>query len=173
MLLVARFQIVFESPILIFKPINRHKHRCIFYAQNFNEKHFLHPYILYLPSLLISFNFLLPPLFILQQNPTNLVLEPDFKPSNIFPKILPWQQILSLACIQLCPKSNAHFHVWELWILEYPNEGLIISQDLWDLIDEGYQEPKNAEILPTWTTTTKKAYRQDIQRDAWAVFFFQ
>ena len=47
---------------------------------------------------------------------------------------------------------------------------LFVSQDLWNLIEKGYEQP---EDLSTLTAAKPKEYKQDKQRDARALLFIQ
>ncbi|RZB46408.1 Retrovirus-related Pol polyprotein from transposon TNT 1-94, partial [Glycine soja] len=50
---------------------------------------------------------------------------------------------------------------------------LFISQDLWDVIENGYLVPESQEELATWTTAKQKEYKQNKQHDAKALLFIQ
>ena len=50
---------------------------------------------------------------------------------------------------------------------------LFISQDLWDVIENGYPVPESPEELATRTTTKQKEYKQNKQHDAKTLLFIQ
>ena len=50
---------------------------------------------------------------------------------------------------------------------------LFISQDLWDLVESGYEEPKNDEVEATWTEAKKKKCQENKKRDALALLNIQ
>lgn len=43
--------------------------------------------------------------------------------------------------------NDENYNFWSIQM-----KTLFISQDLWDLTDEGYEEPASSEVLSTWTT---------------------
>ncbi len=50
--------------------------------------------------------------------------------------------------------------------MEHTNEDIFfIAQDLWDLIEEIYEEPTSSKALSTWTTKKEKEYKQNKQKD--------
>ena len=49
---------------------------------------------------------------------------------------------------------------------------LFISQDLWDLVEEGYEEPESTTTLATWIDA-KKEFKENMKKDAKALFFIQ
>ena len=57
--------------------------------------------------------------------------------------------------------------------MEYPDETLFISQDLWDLVKEGYEEPESTTVLATWIDARKKELKDNKKKDAKALFFIQ
>ncbi|XP_073152109.1 uncharacterized protein [Henckelia pumila] len=60
---------------------------------------------------------------------------------------------------------------YEFWRVQMKT--LFISQDLWEIVENGIPEPADAETLSTWTQAKQKEYRKNIRRDAKALLFIQ
>ncbi|RZC11614.1 Retrovirus-related Pol polyprotein from transposon TNT 1-94 [Glycine soja] len=60
---------------------------------------------------------------------------------------------------------------YDYWSIQM--QTLFISQDLWDVIENGYPVPEIQEKLATWTATKQKEYKQNKQHDAKALLFIQ
>ncbi len=50
---------------------------------------------------------------------------------------------------------------------------LFISQDLWEIIEQGFPQPEDVETLATWNATKQKEYKENIRKDAKALLFIQ
>ena len=86
----------------------------------------------------------------------------SFLPS--FP--LPWKQTHHL---QLCTKLQTLIPIFEGENFQYWNiemRTLFISQDLWDIVEDGYEAPSNEEDLATWQEARRKKYKENNKRDA-------
>lgn len=60
---------------------------------------------------------------------------------------------------------------YDYWSIQM--QTLFISQDLWDVIENGYPVPESQEELATWTAAKQKEYKQNKQHDAKALLFIQ
>ncbi|KAH7519115.1 hypothetical protein JRO89_XSUnG0132800 [Xanthoceras sorbifolium] len=50
---------------------------------------------------------------------------------------------------------------------------LFISQDLWDLIEDEYEELESTTVLASWSDAKKKEFKENKKKDAKALFFIQ
>ncbi|KAH7571478.1 hypothetical protein JRO89_XS04G0059400 [Xanthoceras sorbifolium] len=50
---------------------------------------------------------------------------------------------------------------------------LFISEDLWNLIEDEYEEPESAIVLASWSDAKKKEFKENKKKDAKALFFIQ
>jgi len=60
---------------------------------------------------------------------------------------------------------------YDYWSIQM--QTLFISQDLWDVIENGYPVPESQEELATWTATKQNEYKQNKQHDAKALLLIQ
>jgi len=50
---------------------------------------------------------------------------------------------------------------------------LFISQDLWDLVEDGYKELESTTVLVSWSDAKKNEFKEYKKKDAKALFFIQ
>lgn len=50
---------------------------------------------------------------------------------------------------------------------------LFISQGLWDLVENGYSEPVDAQTLASWTQAQLDQLQENIKKDAKSLFIIQ
>lgn len=60
---------------------------------------------------------------------------------------------------------------YDYWSLQMRT--LFISQDLWELVEEGYEEPESEAAFVTWTNERKQELKDNKKKDAKALLFIQ
>ncbi|KAL5767483.1 hypothetical protein ACOSP7_014091 [Xanthoceras sorbifolium] len=60
---------------------------------------------------------------------------------------------------------------YDFWSIQMKT--LFISQDLWNLIEDEYEEPESAIVLASWSDAKKKEFKENKKKDAKALFFIQ
>lgn len=60
---------------------------------------------------------------------------------------------------------------YDFWRIQMKT--LFIAQDLWEIIEGGYDETESPEELQSWTPTTKIEYKPNIQKDTLTLPFIQ
>ncbi|KAK9740218.1 hypothetical protein RND81_03G020000 [Saponaria officinalis] len=56
---------------------------------------------------------------------------------------------------------------YDLWCIQM--KSIFISQGLWDLVQNGYEKPKDATEEASWDTTKKNTYIENQRRDHYAL----
>ena len=60
---------------------------------------------------------------------------------------------------------------YDIWSLQMKT--LFVSQELWELVEDGFEQPESSAVLSTWSQAKQKEYKENKKKDAKALLNIQ
>ena len=60
---------------------------------------------------------------------------------------------------------------YDFWSLQMKT--LFVSQELWELVEDGFEQPESSTVLSTWSQAKQKEYKENKKKDAKALLNIQ
>mgnify|MGYP006953310449 CR=1 FL=1 len=76
--------------------------------------------------------------------------------------------LFSYAPSQVPIFEGVHYEYWSNQM-----ETFFLSQNLWDVVEDGYAEPPESASSSDWTPAHQQQYKENIQRNATALRYIQ